>query len=93
MKKLNKQIKKQLHEIADQLPPIPMADKIKVTGLQILTDEQYIKHRNQSIDPKKKYIIRKGGSICAVNHRKRLEKVFAQGGIEAVKEYANHFKN
>ena len=92
MSKINTNIKKQLEHLASLLPRIPIADSMIVSGNRIMSDDELAKFRSESIEPFKKYKIRSGGSISAVNHFRQLKKAFIKNGNDGVKNYMDKYR-
>lgn len=93
MVKLTKHDKKEIAKLANMLPAIPIADTKIVSGHEIMTNESLAKYRKPDINPLSNYKLRTGGAIVAVNHKRRIEKAFYQGGMDAVKQYVDQFKS
>ena len=92
MQKISKQDRKEIAKLAKMLPVIPIAETRIVSGIQVLTDDEFKHLRNEKIDTSKKYKLRTGGSPVAVNHKRRIEKLYIERGIEAVRSYVAQFK-
>ena len=73
------------------LPMIPVAKTEIVAGSEILKNDDYKHLRTDDIKPLNNYKIRKG-SLSAVNHSRRLEKAFINGGEQAVKNYMDQYR-
>ena len=71
-KKLKKEVRDQIALLVTKMPKVPLAETTIVTGMQIMTNPVYEKFRSPKVLPLKKYKIRSGGALSAVNHEKRM---------------------
>lgn len=90
LKKVSKDIKKQLEELASSLPEIKVATPIYVSGAEIKRNDNFKDVRTPDIESHKTYkYIPKGNSTEVFNHKRRIFKIFAEYGMNGVNEYVN----
>lgn len=87
MPKITDIVKKEIETLAASLPPIKMAGLVEVKGIKILTDDKYKAIRTDKIKPDEKYVVREGGAMELVSHKRRMMKLFHQFGTAGVREY------
>jgi len=87
MPKITDIVKKEIENLAATLPPIKMAGLVKVKGIKILTDDKYKAIRTDKIKPNEEYVVREGGTLELVSHKRRMMKLFHQFGTAGVREY------
>lgn len=84
---ITKRIKKEIDEVADQLPTSYYEAEAScyATGQQLLA-QGLTEFNGKPIEPKKQYWITEG-FLFPVNHNRQLRKAYEQSGKEGIIEY------
>jgi len=87
-RKLSKNELRFLAHIASSLPEIPMKEVEIVSGAEILSNEKYASINKEGVVPKEMYKLRGGeGTINRISQKKQLQRVYLDGGLDAVEKY------